>query len=87
MAITEAAPEPEVRHHLAAVLEILVPADLGKQMADRLAAEVPELAELSDPDFRAGLEFSCTDNLTAIWQGRGRGPHADAAAGCGGVGA
>jgi DNA-binding PucR family transcriptional regulator len=68
MAITEAAPEPEVHHHLAAVLEMLVPADLGKQMADRLVAEVPELAELSDPDFRAGLEFSCTDNLSAIWQ-------------------
>jgi hypothetical protein len=68
MAITETVPEAEVRQHLKAVLDLLEPADLGKAMADRLSLDVPELAELTDPDFRAGMEFSCTDNLTAIWQ-------------------
>jgi hypothetical protein len=68
LAPTEPALSPDVRENIDVVLDSLDPADLGRAMADRLAGEVPELAQLKDPDFRSAMALSCTDNLVSIWE-------------------
>ncbi len=67
MSSTVISMQDEVWRNLDVVLDQLDPQALGVEMAARLAIEVPELAELSDPDFHTGIALSCTDNLTTIW--------------------
>lgn len=66
--MTTTAPELDalVGRCIGEVAAAISSAELGVVMGDRLIAEIPEFADSTDEDFRAGIIRSCTSNLEAI---------------------
>jgi DNA-binding PucR family transcriptional regulator len=60
--------DADIAEQLTEVLASLPPDELGEQMADQLAASIPDFDRATDEDFRAGLVLSCVGNLNELWE-------------------